>query len=61
MAKIKFTKSANEGLHTFCGIFDIQLEKEDLKKILAGKTIKNGIEDEKVNIDFIFFIKERRK
>lgn len=61
MAKIDFTKSHNEGHYTFCGIFDIELDEEDLKKISEGSRIKNNLQDEKDNIDFIFFIKRREK
>ncbi|MBA7556632.1 hypothetical protein ES705_49348 [subsurface metagenome] len=59
MAKIEFTKSANEGRHTFCGIFHIELDKDDLKKLSKGGFIKNNVQDENVDIDFIFFIKRR--
>lgn len=61
MVKIEFTKSHNEGGHTLCGIFYIELDEKDLKKILEGKSIKNNLQDERVNIDFIFFIKGRGK
>lgn len=57
MAKIAFTKSANEGQYTFCGIFHIKLDEEDLKKISDGKVITGKLQDEVANIDFIFFIK----
>lgn len=59
MAKIEFTKSINEGRHIFCGVFHIELDEEDLKKLLEGRFIKNNLQDEKVNIDFMFFIKRR--
>lgn len=60
MAKIDFTKSRNEGHYTFCGIFNIELDKEDLKRISGGKVIISKLQDEIVNIDFMFFIKKGR-
>jgi len=43
MAKAEFYKSANEGRHTFCGVLNIELNSEDMDRIIFGKTATTNL------------------
>jgi len=60
MARINFSESGNEGKYTFCGVFRIEFNEEELDKLKEGGLVKAARECEKKSIDFKFFFRKWR-
>lgn len=56
MAKVEFHKSANEGRHVFCGKLAIELNGNDVDKIIFGKTVSANLKTN--DFDILLHVKE---